>query len=301
MREDQRRERRNRAYARLRRIFGGGRSVAPGSRRVARNSLNDPTGRDGSRRPAPSSSWRRIGPVKLVLLGGAGFRTPAMYEAVHDVRDLLGIDELVLYDVDDARLPRVLRVLEGIDRERGSRVNVRATADLDDALEGADVVYSAIRVGGIASRIVDETVPLAHGVLGQETTGPGGIAFALRTIPVMRMIAERTAARAPRAWFMNFTNPAGMITEAIAEVLGDRAFGICDTPRGMFRRIAARARPPAGDRSGSTTPGSTTSATSRPCWTAATTCCRGCSPTTRCSRRSRRATSSTATSCGRWA
>ena len=110
--------------------------------------------------------------VKLVLLGGAGFRTPAMYEAVHDVRDLLGIDELVLYDVDDARLPRVLRVLEGIDRERGSRVDVRATADLDDALEGADVVYSAIRVGGIESRIVDETVPLAHGVLGQETTGP---------------------------------------------------------------------------------------------------------------------------------
>lgn len=183
--------------------------------------------------------------MKLVLLGGAGFRTPAMYEAVHDVRELLGIDELVLYDVDDARLPRVLRVLEGIDRERGSRVAVRATADLDDALEGADVVYSAIRVGGIQSRIIDETVPLAHGVLGQETTGPGGIAFALRTIPVMRMIAERTAQRAPRAWFMNFTNPAGMITEAIAEVLGDRAFGICDTPRGMFRRIAAAlGRPP---------------------------------------------------------
>ena len=177
--------------------------------------------------------------MKLTLLGGAGFRTPAMYEAVHDVRDALGITELVLYDIDGARLPRVLQVLEGIDRERGSRVPVRATADLDDALEGADVVYSAIRVGGIASRIVDETVPLDHGVLGQETTGPGGIAFALRTIPVMRDIAERTALRAPNAWFMNFTNPAGMITEAIAEVLGDRAFGICDTPRGMFRRIAA--------------------------------------------------------------
>ena len=88
-------------------------------------------------------------------------------------------------------------------------------------------------------------MPLAHGVLGQETTGPGGIAFALRTIPVMRTIAERTAARAPRAWFMNFTNPAGMITEADPEVLGDRAFGICDTPRGMFRRIAAAlGRPP---------------------------------------------------------
>ena len=83
--------------------------------------------------------------MKLTLLGGAGFRTPAMYEAVHDVRDALGITELVLYDVDGARLPRVLQVLEGIDRERGSRVPVRATADLDDALEGADVVYSAIR------------------------------------------------------------------------------------------------------------------------------------------------------------
>src|SRR3954447_3719168 len=199
----------------------------PGSRRRPASAPSQPP-------PAPT-----IGRVKLVLLGGAGFRTPAMYEAVHDVRDALGIDELVLYDVDDARLPRVLQVLEGIDRERGSRVAVRATSDLDDALEGADVVYSAIRVGGIQSRIVDETVPLGLGVLGQETTGAGGIAFALRTIPVMREIAERTAERAPGAWFMNFTNPAGMITEAISEVLGDRAFGICDTPRGMFRRIAA--------------------------------------------------------------
>ena len=217
---------------------------------------------------------------------------------MHDVRDALGIDELVLYDVDDARLPRVLQVLEGIDRERGSRVAVRATGDLDEALEGADVVYSAIRVGGIASRIVDETVPLGHGVLGQETTGPGGIAFALRTIPVMRDIAERTAARAPNAWFMNFTNPAGMITEAIAEVLGDRAFSICDTRAacsGGSRRCSAARR----SASGSTTRASTTSASCRPCATAPRTCCPRCSRTTRCSTASRRRASSTTPSCAR--
>ena len=97
---------------------------------------------------------------------------------------------------------------------------------------------SAIRVGGLAARVQDERVALGLGLLGQETTGPGGIAYALRTIPVARSIAERVRAVAPQAWFINFTNPAGMVTEAMRDVLGDRVVGICDTPITMARRAA---------------------------------------------------------------
>ena len=78
--------------------------------------------------------------------------------------------------------------------------------------------------------MVDERVPLDEGVVGQETTGPGGICFALRTVPVMVELAEASRERAPQAWFVNFTNPAGLVTEAVQEVLGHRAIGICDSP-----------------------------------------------------------------------
>jgi 6-phospho-beta-glucosidase len=130
-------------------------------------------------------------------------------------------------------------VLEGLQQERGERLPFLATLRLDEALEGADFVFCAIRVGQLEGRVVDEDVPLGMGVLGQETTGPGGICFALRTIPVMVRLAETLAQHAPRAWLINFTNPAGMVTEAVQQVLGDRAVGICDSPRGLCLRVAA--------------------------------------------------------------
>ena len=109
---------------------------------------------------------------------------------------------------------------------------------LDEALEGADFVFCAIRVGQLEGRVVDEQVPLHEGVVGQETTGPGGICFALRTVPVMRELAQEVARRAPQAWFVNFTNPAGLVTEAIQDILDGRVVGICDSPAGLFRRVA---------------------------------------------------------------
>jgi len=115
---------------------------------------------------------------------------------------------------------------------------VRATTSLDDALDGADFVFSAIRVGGLAGRIADERAAIEAGLIGQETTGPGGLAYALRTIPVARRIAERVRALAPDAYLINFTNPAGIITEAMQELLGDRVIGICDTPSGLGARLA---------------------------------------------------------------
>ena len=108
--------------------------------------------------------------------------------------------------------------------------------DVDEALHGADFVFSAIRVGGLAGRTRDERVALDLGVLGQETTGPGGLAYALRTVPVALDIAERTRRLAPDAWFINFTNPAGIVTEAMQTVLGERVIGICDSPIALARR-----------------------------------------------------------------
>jgi 6-phospho-beta-glucosidase len=175
--------------------------------------------------------------VRLAIIGGGGFRVPLIHGALLRSRRF---DDVVLHDVDQARLDRIALVLEGqAAAAPGSEVPFRTTTDLDDALEGADFVFVAIRVGGLEGRTVDEGVPLGHGILGQETIGPGGICFALRTIPAMVELAERVAERAPDAWLVNFTNPAGMVTEALQAVLGDHAIGICDTPSGLCRRVAA--------------------------------------------------------------
>ena len=183
--------------------------------------------------------------MKLVIVGGGGFRVPLVYAALLGRQAALPFEEVVLHDVDTARLDRIGLVLEGQAAERDQQLPFRATTDLEDAVEGADYVFAAVRVGGLEGRVVDEAVPLRHGVLGQETTGPGGICFALRTIPVMVQLAETVARRAPAAWLVNFTNPAGMVTEAVQQVLGERAVGICDSPSGLCRRVAAvLGRPP---------------------------------------------------------
>jgi 6-phospho-beta-glucosidase len=177
--------------------------------------------------------------VKIALLGGGGFRVPMVYGALLARADALGLEEVALYDVSAPRLERIAPVLEGLERELGAQLVLRPTTALADALEGADFVFCAIRPGRLEGRVVDERVPLEAGVVGQETTGPGGICLALRTVPAMLALAEAVAARAPRAWFVNFTNPAGLVTEAIQEVLGGRAIGICDTPSALCRRVAA--------------------------------------------------------------
>jgi 6-phospho-beta-glucosidase len=177
--------------------------------------------------------------MKLTIVGGGGFRVPLVYGALLEKAERLGLAEVVLHDVDATRLERIGHVLDGLAAEHGERLPFRTTTDLVDAVEDADYVLCAIRVGQLEGRVVDEDVPLGLGVLGQETTGPGGICFALRTVPVMVRLAETIAEHAPRAWLINFTNPAGMVTEAVQQVLGDRVVGICDSPSGMCRRVAA--------------------------------------------------------------
>ncbi len=177
--------------------------------------------------------------MKIALLGGGGFRVPMIYGALLARAARLELEEVALYDVDEWRLAQIASVLEGLEQERDSELSFRSTTRLDEALDGADFVFCAIRVGRLEGRVVDERVPLDEGVVGQETTGPGGLCFALRTVPVMVELARRVAERAPQAWFVNFTNPAGLVTEAIRAVLGDRTVGICDSPAGLCRRVAA--------------------------------------------------------------
>ncbi|BAS13243.1 probable 6-phospho-beta-glucosidase [Arthrobacter sp. Hiyo8] len=113
---------------------------------------------------------------------------------------------------------------------------VRTFTALPAALPGTDFIFSAIRVGGLEGRAADERIALEHGVIGQETVGAGGISYALRTIPVVLDIAESVKKHAPHAWFINFTNPAGVITEVMTRVLGNKVVGICDSPVGLARR-----------------------------------------------------------------
>lgn len=176
--------------------------------------------------------------MKLTILGGGGFRVPLVYGALLGDHAEGRVTHVTLYDLDAGRLSAIARVLA----EQGEGVPdapvVTATTELDEALRGADFVFSAIRVGGLAGRAADERIALAEGVLGQETVGAGGIAYGLRTLPVVTHIARRVAELAPDAWVINFTNPAGMVTEAMSRILGDRVIGICDSPVGLGRRVA---------------------------------------------------------------
>jgi 6-phospho-beta-glucosidase len=182
--------------------------------------------------------------MKLALLGGGGFRVPLVSRA------LIGdsgspIDALWLYDSSAERLAAIGHVITRL-LPATTHLRVHSTTSLEEAVAGADFVFSAIRVGGLPGRIADERAALALGVLGQETIGPGGIAYALRTIPVALRIAHTIRRLAPDAFVINFTNPAGVVTEAMQRVLGDQVIGICDTPSGLGKRVAALMGVPAG-------------------------------------------------------
>jgi 6-phospho-beta-glucosidase len=177
--------------------------------------------------------------VKLAVIGAGGFRMPALYSSLLQASQRLSIDELALHDTSQERLGRIEPVLAGLEQESGTRLARRASTSLEEVVDGADFVFCAVRAGGVAGRLVDESVPVRHGVIGQETTGPGGIAFALRTVPVMQRIAGVIDERAPTAVVVNFTNPAGLVTEAMQRVLGSRVIGICDAPPDLCRRVAS--------------------------------------------------------------
>src|SRR2546423_3456647 len=135
-------------------------------------------------------------------------------------------DEIVLYDVDASRLKRVGGVLRGIDQAEATAVGHGTRTSLEEAVDGADIIYCAVRVGGLEGRFVDETVAIEAGAIGQETAGAGGIGFALRTVPVVTEIARGVERRGPHAPFINFTHPVGLVTQAILRGLGGRRPGL---------------------------------------------------------------------------
>ncbi len=173
----------------------------------------------------------------MAVIGGGSTYTPELVDSLCDHEDRLVVDELVLVDPDLARLEVVGGVAGRMLKRRGWAGDLVTTDDRRRGIDGADFVIVQLRVGGQAARHTDETLPIGFGCLGQETTGPGGLAKALRTVPLVLEIAEETATRGgPGAWLVDFTNPVGIVTQALADD-GHRAVGLCNVAIHVQRRI----------------------------------------------------------------
>jgi 6-phospho-beta-glucosidase len=210
--------------------------------------------------------------LKVAVVGGGSTYTPELVEGFARRAAILPIDELVLMDPDAGRLEIVGGLAGRILRRAGWPGRLVLTGDRSAALDGAAFTLVQLRVGGQAARFVDETLPHRFGAIGQETTGPGGFAKALRTVPLVLDIANEAARRgAPGSWILDFTNPVGIVTQALLDE-GHRAMGLCNVAIGFQRQFAAHFGVDPGrvrlDHVGLTTsPGS-----ARCSWTARTAC-----------------------------
>jgi 6-phospho-beta-glucosidase len=177
--------------------------------------------------------------MKLTFIGAGGARTPLVLQSLLASQDRLPLTRVCMMDISAERLELMRLASQPRLMTRAPAFELSWTTDARDAIRGADFVVMTFRAGLMESRVVDEQVPLKHGVLGQETTGPGGFAMALRTIPTLLNYVRMLRELAPQAWLLNFTNPAGMVTEAVTRVAGfERAVGICDNPSAMVRAAA---------------------------------------------------------------
>lgn len=176
--------------------------------------------------------------MKVTVVGGGSTYTPELVDGFARMRDILPIDELVLVDPDPERLRLVSGFARRMWAHAGHPGTITATDDVVRGVSDADVVLLQLRVGGQAARHGDETFPHEVGCIGQETTGPGGFAKALRTVPVVLDIADKVREHAkPDAWIIDFTNPVGIVTRALLEA-GHRAVGLCNVAIGFQRRFA---------------------------------------------------------------
>jgi len=176
--------------------------------------------------------------MRLTVVGGGSTYTPELVDGLARLQDVLPVEELVLVDPAEERLELVGGLGRRILRRYGHPGVLTTTTDLDAGVADADAVLLQLRVGGQAARNEDETWPLECGCVGQETTGAGGLAKALRTVPVVLDIAERVRKASPDAWIVDFTNPVGIVTRALLES-GHRAVGLCNVAIGFQRRFAA--------------------------------------------------------------
>jgi 6-phospho-beta-glucosidase len=175
--------------------------------------------------------------MRIAVVGGGSTYTPELVDGIGRLQDVLPVEELVLVDPAADRLELVGDLGRRILARLGHPGRLVTTTELEPALDGVDAVLLQLRVGGQAARLQDETWPLECGCVGQETTGAGGLAKALRTVPVVLDIAERVRAAAPDAWIVDFTNPVGIVTRALLQE-GHRAVGLCNVAIGFQRTFA---------------------------------------------------------------
>ncbi|MGW0518083.1 6-phospho-beta-glucosidase [Crossiella sp. NPDC003009] len=175
--------------------------------------------------------------MKLTVVGGGSTYTPELIDGIAGRRTSLAVDEIVLVDPDEHRLAVIGEFSQRLLDHAGHPARVRTTTDLESGAEGAAAVLLQLRVGGQEARRSDETFPLECGCVGQETTGAGGLAKALRTVPVVLDIAERVRkVTGPDTWIVNFTNPVGIVTRALVQA-GFRAVGLCNVAIGFQRYV----------------------------------------------------------------
>jgi len=177
--------------------------------------------------------------MKLAIIGGGSTYTPELVDGFARLRAELPLTELALIDPDQGRLDAVGAVSRRIFAKQGHPGLIHTTSSLEEGVDGADAVLFQLRIGGQAARNVDETLPLDFCCVGQETTGAGGLAEALRTVPVALDLAERVRAVAPEARIVDFTNPVGIVTRALLDA-GHDAVGLCNVAITFQRRLAAQ-------------------------------------------------------------
>ncbi|MGF1725247.1 6-phospho-beta-glucosidase [Photobacterium nomapromontoriensis] len=179
-------------------------------------------------------------PLKLAIIGGGSSYTPELVEGVLKRLDRIPVKEMHFVDIDAGQ--EKLAIIEALTRrmveKAGADIVIRASMDRRAAIENADFVMTQFRVGGLQARANDERIPLKYDVIGQETTGPGGFAKALRTIPEILDICKDIEDLAPKAWMLNFTNPAGLVTEAVQKYTQVNTIGLCNVPVSMKMMIA---------------------------------------------------------------
>jgi len=175
--------------------------------------------------------------LKIAIIGSGSTYTPELIDGFIRLKEEVPIGELALMDIDQRKRTIVGGLCRRMLEEAKMPCRVTLTEDLDRAVAGADYVITQIRVGKLPARISDEKIPMKYGLLGQETTGIGGFMKAQRTIPVMCHIADRIQALAPKAYLINFTNPSGIITEAVIKHGFDRIIGLCNVPINMQSSI----------------------------------------------------------------
>ncbi|GAB3528339.1 6-phospho-beta-glucosidase [Photobacterium alginatilyticum] len=179
-------------------------------------------------------------PLKLAIIGGGSSYTPELVEGVLKRLDRVPVKEMHFVDVEAGQ--DKLEIIEALTRrmveKAGADITIKASLDRRAAIENADFVMTQFRVGGLQARANDERIPLKYDVIGQETTGPGGFAKALRTIPVILDICKDIEELAPNAWMLNFTNPAGLVTEAVQKYSKVKTIGLCNVPVSMKMMIA---------------------------------------------------------------